>query len=79
MELDLFLWSSAQRNGRIYPEAWFSVRLPSMRSRRMSSGDKKCFANRLIPHEVVLRDPGFLRPLSGIEVPNGEYSQFGAF
>jgi len=34
---------------------------------------------RRIPHSVALRDPAFLRPLSGIEVPNGEYSQFGAF
>lgn len=35
--------------------------------------------SRVVPHDVVLRDPGFLRPLCGIEVPNGEYSQFGAF
>jgi len=34
---------------------------------------------RVIPHEIALRDPAFLRPLSGIEVPAGEYSQFGAF
>lgn len=33
---------------------------------------------RVIPHEIALRDPAFLRPLSGIHVPNGEYSQFGA-
>lgn len=35
--------------------------------------------NRVIPHELALRDPAFLRELSGIEVPFGEYSQFGAF
>jgi uncharacterized circularly permuted ATP-grasp superfamily protein/uncharacterized alpha-E superfamily protein len=34
---------------------------------------------RIIPHEIALGDPAFLRPLSGIAVPNGEYSQFGAF
>ncbi|HBR94886.1 MAG TPA: hypothetical protein DEA90_12060, partial [Opitutae bacterium] len=34
---------------------------------------------RVIPHDLALRDPAFLRPLSGIEVPEGEYSQFGAF
>lgn len=33
---------------------------------------------RVIPHDLVLRDPAFLRQLSGIEVPGGEYSQFGA-
>jgi uncharacterized circularly permuted ATP-grasp superfamily protein/uncharacterized alpha-E superfamily protein len=35
--------------------------------------------DKVIPHDLVLRDPAFLRELSGIEVPNGEYSQFGAF
>lgn len=35
--------------------------------------------DKVIPHELALRDPAFLRELSGIEVPNGEYSQFGAF
>lgn len=34
---------------------------------------------RVIPHDLALRDPAFLRELSGIEVPYGEYSQFGAF
>lgn len=34
---------------------------------------------RIVPHQIVLSDPAFLRPLSGIQVPNGEYSQFGAF
>lgn len=34
---------------------------------------------RVIPHAIALRDPAFLRPLSGIQVPGGEYSQFGAF
>ena len=33
----------------------------------------------MIPHSIALRDPAFLRPLSGIPVPGGEYSQFGAF
>lgn len=35
--------------------------------------------DRILPYDVALRDPAFLRPFSGIEVPNGEYSQFGAF
>jgi len=35
--------------------------------------------DKVIPHDLVLRDPAFLRELSGIEVPYGEYSQFGAF
>lgn len=35
--------------------------------------------DKVIPHDLVLRDPAFLRELSGIEVPDGEYSQFGAF
>ncbi|WP_169305294.1 circularly permuted type 2 ATP-grasp protein [Coraliomargarita akajimensis] len=34
---------------------------------------------RAIPTDLALRDPAFLRQLSGIEVPFGEYSQFGAF
>jgi len=40
---------------------------------------QKILHQRVVPHEIALRDPAFLRPLSGIEVPNGEYSQFGAF
>ena len=35
--------------------------------------------DKVVPHDLVLRDPAFLRELSGIDVPNGEYSQFGAF
>lgn len=42
-------------------------------------GDQNLLRERIIPHEVALRDTAFLRPLSGIVVPNGEYSQFGAF
>ena len=41
--------------------------------------DQSILRSRVIPHGIALRDPAFLRPLSGIEVPNGEYSQFGAF
>lgn len=42
-------------------------------------GTQNVLRERIVPHDVVLRDPAFLRPFSGIEVPNGEYSQFGAF
>ncbi|MEO0508749.1 MAG: circularly permuted type 2 ATP-grasp protein [Verrucomicrobiota bacterium] len=42
-------------------------------------GPQEILRQRVIPHGIALRDPAFLRPLSGIEVPNGEYSQFGAF
>jgi uncharacterized circularly permuted ATP-grasp superfamily protein/uncharacterized alpha-E superfamily protein len=42
-------------------------------------GAQKILRDRAIPHDVALRDPAFLRQLCGIEVPNGEYSQFGAF
>jgi len=42
-------------------------------------GPQKLLQQRIVPHELALRDPAFLRQLSGIEVPNGEYSQFGAF
>lgn len=41
-------------------------------------GAQEILHQRIIPHGIALRDPAFLRPLSGIEVPNGEYSQFGA-
>lgn len=41
--------------------------------------EQKILHDRVIPHDVALRDPAFLRQLSGIEVPAGEYSQFGAF
>jgi uncharacterized circularly permuted ATP-grasp superfamily protein/uncharacterized alpha-E superfamily protein len=41
--------------------------------------EQKILRDRVIPHDLALRDPAFLRQLSGIEVPNGEYSQFGAF
>ncbi|MFT6236203.1 MAG: putative circularly permuted ATP-grasp superfamily protein, partial [Lentimonas sp.] len=42
-------------------------------------GAQKILSQRVIPHELVLRDPALLRQLSGIDVPHGEYSQFGAF
>lgn len=41
--------------------------------------EQKILQQRVIPHGIALRDPAFLRPLSGIEVPGNEYSQFGAF
>ncbi len=41
--------------------------------------EQRVLKERVIPQNVALQDPAFLRPLSGIEVPNGEYSQFGAF
>ncbi len=41
--------------------------------------EQKILRERVIPHGLALRDPAFLRELSGIEVPLGEYSQFGAF
>lgn len=41
--------------------------------------EQQILRDRVIPHDLALRDPAFLRELSGIEVPNGEYSQFGAF
>lgn len=41
--------------------------------------EQKILRDRVIPHDLALRDPAFLRELSGIEVPFGEYSQFGAF
>jgi uncharacterized circularly permuted ATP-grasp superfamily protein/uncharacterized alpha-E superfamily protein len=41
--------------------------------------DQNILRERIIPDGIALRDPAFLRPLSSIEVPNGEYSQFGAF
>lgn len=41
--------------------------------------EQKILRERVIPHDLALRDPAFLRQLSGIEVPYGEYSQFGAF
>ncbi len=41
--------------------------------------DQSILKQRVIPHELALSDPAFLRQLSGIEVPFGEYSQFGAF
>jgi uncharacterized circularly permuted ATP-grasp superfamily protein/uncharacterized alpha-E superfamily protein len=41
--------------------------------------EQSILRDRVIPHDVALRDPAFLRELSGIEVPYGEYSQFGAF
>ncbi|TVP75394.1 MAG: hypothetical protein EA353_13985 [Puniceicoccaceae bacterium] len=41
--------------------------------------DQNILRDKVIPHDLVLRDPAFLRELSGIDVPNGEYSQFGAF
>lgn len=41
--------------------------------------EQKILRDRVIPHDLALRDPAFLRQLSGIEVPFGEYSQFGAF
>ncbi|MFC5051865.1 circularly permuted type 2 ATP-grasp protein [Rubritalea spongiae] len=42
-------------------------------------GDQQVLRQRVIPHELALRDPALLRQLNGIEVPHGEYSQFGAF
>lgn len=42
-------------------------------------GPQQILRERVIPHELALRDPALLRQLSGIEVPKGEYSQFGAF
>ncbi|MGJ8652039.1 MAG: circularly permuted type 2 ATP-grasp protein [Opitutaceae bacterium] len=42
-------------------------------------GPQKILRERVVPHEVALNDPALLRQLSGIEVPHGEYSQFGAF
>jgi uncharacterized circularly permuted ATP-grasp superfamily protein/uncharacterized alpha-E superfamily protein len=41
--------------------------------------EQNILRNRIIPHALALRDPAFIRELSGIEVPYGEYSQFGAF
>lgn len=41
--------------------------------------EQNILRNRIIPHDLALRDPAFIRELSGIEVPYGEYSQFGAF
>lgn len=41
--------------------------------------EQRILRDKIIPHDLVLRDPAFLRELSGIEVPDGEYSQFGAF
>jgi len=41
--------------------------------------EQQILKQRVIPHELALRDPAFLRQLSGITVPFGEYSQFGAF
>lgn len=42
-------------------------------------GPQKALRNRVLPHAIALRDPAFLRQLSGIPVAGGEYSQFGAF
>ncbi len=42
-------------------------------------GEQEILKQRIIPHDLALRDPAFLRQLSGIPVPDGEYSQFGAF
>ncbi|MGJ8672730.1 circularly permuted type 2 ATP-grasp protein [Rubritalea sp.] len=42
-------------------------------------GSQNVLRQRVIPHELALRDPALLRQLNGIEAPNGEYSQFGAF
>lgn len=42
-------------------------------------GKQRILRERVIPHALALSDPAFLRQLSGIDVPGGEYSQFGAF
>lgn len=42
-------------------------------------GEQRILRDRVIPHEVALGDPAFLRQLSGINVQGNEYSQFGAF
>ncbi len=42
-------------------------------------GAQNVLREKVIPHEFALRDPAFLRQISGVEVPDGEYSQFGAF
>ncbi|MEM8867055.1 MAG: circularly permuted type 2 ATP-grasp protein [Verrucomicrobiota bacterium] len=42
-------------------------------------GAQQILKERVIPHEVALGDPAFIRPLCGLPVPNNEYSQFGAF
>ncbi|WP_269522965.1 circularly permuted type 2 ATP-grasp protein [Coraliomargarita parva] len=42
-------------------------------------GAQNILRERVISHDLPLRDPAFQRQLSGIEVPYGEYSQFGAF
>ncbi len=42
-------------------------------------GAQEILRQRKLPHDLALRDPAFLRQLVGIEVPHGEYSQFGAF
>jgi uncharacterized circularly permuted ATP-grasp superfamily protein/uncharacterized alpha-E superfamily protein len=42
-------------------------------------GAQSALHARMIPHAVALRDPAFIRQLSGIPVAGGEYSQFGAF
>lgn len=41
--------------------------------------EQRILQQRVIPHAIALRDPAFLRPLSGIQVPDDQYSQFGAF
>lgn len=41
--------------------------------------EQRLLKQRIIPIDLALRDTSFLRQLNGIEVPGGEYSQFGAF
>lgn len=41
--------------------------------------DQAILKDRVIPLNLALRDPAFLRQLSNIPVVGGEYSQFGAF
>lgn len=42
-------------------------------------GAQTIIEQKIIPPELALGDPAFLRQLSGIEAPGGLYSQFGAF
>ncbi len=68
------------------PEVWHAVAAGVVQRAKAFNayasdvfGPQNLLRDRVVPHDVVLRDPAFLRPLSGIDVPNGEYSQFGAF
>lgn len=58
---------------------WSSVQRRQTHKRAMFQGPQNLLRELFVPHRYRSSQSRFLRSLSGIDVPNAEYFQFGAF